>query len=149
MIEKFRESLTEKIDYFPINVTNYNCTNMCCEKNCNKKYTHFITANLFGTELLIPVCKEHSEQMIHMKMFKEHGFQDEVDNNEIPILLCKDNGSNYYFYCKYCQKIHKHGRQEGHRVAHCTNEYSPYHIKGYVLKLESKNDEHCKGGSYE
>ncbi len=68
------------------------------------------------------------------------------EQNEAPTVIVKDDGASYYFYCEYCKKNHRHGRLEGHRVAHCsptrmknrelvpTN--SPYLLNGYHLELE-------------
>lgn len=40
------------------------------------------------------------------------------------------------FWCIYCNRNHLHGRGEGHRIAHCCNEDSPYLKSGYILKVE-------------
>ena len=41
-------------------------------------------------------------------------------------------------WCEYCDKYHVHGFPEGHRVAHCSNQKSPYLQTGYFIKLESE-----------
>jgi len=52
----------------------------------------------------------------------------------MPIVKCKDNGSEYHFYCKYCKRVHVHSRGNGSRVAHCRN--GPYKKTGYILECE-------------
>lgn len=54
---------------------------------------------------------------------------------DIPVVNIIDDGKNYKFYCQFCKRWHRHGRSEGHRVAHCHNPDSPYSETGYVLKL--------------
>lgn len=55
--------------------------------------------------------------------------------NEIPVIMVDDDGYNYFFMCPFCLKAHRHGRSEGHKVAHCMNVYSPYEKTGYILRL--------------
>ena len=57
--------------------------------------------------------------------------------------LRKDFYGGIEFVCKYCRKIHRHGRGEGHRVAHCHNEKSGYEQTGYVLKLSDEEKSKC------
>lgn len=38
------------------------------------------------------------------------------------------------FYCRYCKAWHFHGAGDGHRVAHCWYDDSPYLQHGYVLR---------------
>lgn len=35
--------------------------------------------------------------------------------------------------CRHCEKWHRHGPAEGHRVAHCRDRSSPYWKTGYNL----------------
>ncbi|MBP1934889.1 hypothetical protein [Ammoniphilus resinae] len=37
-------------------------------------------------------------------------------------------------WCPFCQCWHHHSAGEGHRIAHCTDNKSPFHDGGYVLK---------------
>lgn len=37
-------------------------------------------------------------------------------------------------WCDHCHGWHFHGQGEGHRVAHCIDDDSPYRKTGYVLK---------------
>lgn len=37
-------------------------------------------------------------------------------------------------WCPFCKKFHHHGIGEGHRIAHCSNEESPFNQTGYVIK---------------
>jgi len=62
--------------------------------------------------------------------------------DQTPLVECYDTGDNYVFWCFFCEKMHEHGRQEGHRVAHCAersithrNEWvdSPFKDTGYIL----------------
>ena len=46
-------------------------------------------------------------------------------------ILCNDV-SRWLVWCRYCQLWHRHGAQEGHREAHCT-ETTPYTATGYNL----------------
>lgn len=43
------------------------------------------------------------------------------------------NGSQLVVWCQHCGAYHFHGHGEGHRVAHCTVETSPYRETGYDL----------------
>lgn len=38
-------------------------------------------------------------------------------------------------WCHHCRRWHHHGQGEGHRIAHCHDEASPYSETGYVLVL--------------
>jgi hypothetical protein len=37
--------------------------------------------------------------------------------------------------CEYCKTYHFHSIEEGHKVAHCSNENSPYNRTGYEVVL--------------
>jgi hypothetical protein len=51
---------------------------------------------------------------------------------DIPTYECKKEESELIFFCPKCEKTHRHGPQEGHRIAHC---YNPnHHPKGYFIK---------------
>lgn len=61
----------------------------------------------------------------------------------IPVFDTYDTGKHYVCWCPFCEKLHYHGRAEGHRVRHCggrllerSDQYihSPF-MSGYVLKL--------------
>lgn len=59
----------------------------------------------------------------------------------VPVLACFGTGSEQYAgWCPFCRRGHYHGLGEGHRVAHCTNEASPFKEglqqwpHGYTLK---------------
>ena len=45
-------------------ITNYNCDGICCQKYCNKKYTHFIVQEIRGMELVLGFCEEHGEMFV-------------------------------------------------------------------------------------
>ncbi|HDR7790935.1 hypothetical protein AB1I92_29225 [Bacillus mobilis] len=53
-----------------------------------------------------------------------------------PIVLAieRDEKGNLSTWCGVCECFHHHGADEGHRVAHCVNEDSPFISTGYVLK---------------
>ena len=56
---------------------------------------------------------------------------------EIPVVKVfqSKDGVQYVFWCNYCNCFHRHGAVSlGHRIAHCTNHYSPYLRDGYILK---------------
>ncbi|MFS0766184.1 hypothetical protein [Peribacillus phoenicis] len=55
---------------------------------------------------------------------------------DAPVLLGIERGNAGYLavWCPYCVEFHLHGREEGHVVAHCTNEDSPFNKTGYYLK---------------
>lgn len=58
------------------------------------------------------------------------------DSNYIPIILCKsrkDFPEGFTFKCSFCKKSHSHGMNEGHRIAHCHNDKSPYAKTGYIV----------------
>ncbi len=70
-------------------------------------------------------------------------YKDEVGNIvKIPIVLCTHRTDNFpeglQFYCDFCKKNHLHGEGEGHRVAHCHNENSPFEKTGYILQKTKK-----------
>lgn len=53
---------------------------------------------------------------------------------EVKVFITKD-GVQYFFWCSFCSTYHRHGAVSlGHRVAHCSNPYSPYLFDGYILK---------------
>ena len=76
-----------------------------------------------------------------------HAQPTETDMNEtktmpngktVPAIRCElesfDRGKEVWsFYCNHCRKRHIHGGAEGHRVAHCLNEASPFIATGYWL----------------
>lgn len=56
---------------------------------------------------------------------------------EIPVVKVfqSKDGVQYVFWCNYCNCLHRHGAVSlGHRIAHCTNHYSPYLRDSYILK---------------
>lgn len=68
-------------------------------------------------------------------------------DGKIPIIeVTQANDYQVCFYCEFCKKIHLHGGNgedaNGHRCAHCHNEFSPFDDKGYILqfKQESKQN---------
>jgi hypothetical protein len=53
-----------------------------------------------------------------------------TETDEIPVLPAIDTGQHFKVWCRHCRRWHWHGREEGHRVAHCDN-----WTRGYVLRL--------------
>jgi hypothetical protein len=52
----------------------------------------------------------------------------------IPTLLAERTADDELrVWCRYCGKFHYHGAADGHRVAHCIADDSPYHLTGYYL----------------
>jgi hypothetical protein len=76
-----------------------------------------------------------------LKQINKIGFS--LDNHKLtPIILCDsriDFPQGMEFYCKYCKIKHKHGIGDGHRVAHCEANNSPYFNAGYVTILNRGN----------
>lgn len=56
----------------------------------------------------------------------------------VPVIYCKETADNWIFLCKFCKRIHYHGKMEGHRNAHCHNPKSPYAYTGYYIKLKKE-----------
>jgi len=64
----------------------------------------------------------------------------------MPVLLARvsEDGINMIIWCPFCRCSHFYGTGsdptgkagEGHRVAHCINESSPFKGTGYILKLD-------------
>lgn len=46
-------------------------------------------------------------------------------------ILCKQEGNQLAFYCKYCKKKHYHGLGEGYRHPHC---FDKGYTQDYYLK---------------
>ncbi len=74
------------------------------------------------------------------------GYKKIKDNNgiihKIPIILCeirKDYPKGMQFYCEFCKRVHLHGESEGHRIAHCHSEMSPFAHTGYIIQRKQKN----------
>lgn len=44
-------------------IYNYNCDGLCCEKTCDKRYTHFQKVEMYGMTLLLGFCDEHSDKI--------------------------------------------------------------------------------------
>lgn len=67
----------------------------------------------------------------------------------IPVLngrYRKDFPKGIEVWCNFCNKWHRHGIGEGHRVAHCHSEKSPYARTGYIIKL-MKGQTACKSST--
>lgn len=60
----------------------------------------------------------------------------------MPHLDAYDTGEGYVVWCDFCGRLHEHGREGGHCLAHCgTDIYgakSPYEDTGYVLVYDGK-----------
>lgn len=56
--------------------------------------------------------------------------------NDIPVLEAfeRNEQGDLSIYCVFCQEHHHHGQGDGHRIAHCTNEDSPFIKTGYIIK---------------
>src|SRR5262245_956223 len=58
-----------------------------------------------------------------------------MEETDYPIVdAYADREGMLRMWCDYCQKWHFHGQGEGHRVAHCIDDKSPYRKTGYILK---------------
>jgi hypothetical protein len=60
---------------------------------------------------------------------------DFINGRRIPTVYAEPtpSGNGLRFYCIYCGVWHQHGRGDGHAVAHCFVEDSPYSETGYEL----------------
>ena len=56
---------------------------------------------------------------------------------ETPEHVLVDGVSKYRVWCDHCKVWHFHGAMEEHRIAHCTDQASPYWKTGYNLALAS------------
>lgn len=61
-----------------------------------------------------------------------------MNTTDIPVLrateIIKNNKSvQLKVWCKHCKSYHYHGLDEGHRIAHCFNDNSPYRTTGYFI----------------
>lgn len=67
---------------------------------------------------------------------------------EFPIMLGFEKEGLLAVWCPFCADFHYHTDGEGHRVAHCKNPNSPFHISGYIVKKaggrELKNEKNHK-----
>jgi hypothetical protein len=61
---------------------------------------------------------------------------EEADSDGYPILpaYIRDGHGYLSVWCRYCKKFHQHGQGDGHRVAHCLSDASPYRTTGYILR---------------
>src|SRR5262249_62082780 len=69
----------------------------------------------------------------------------------LPVLLARlsDDGINLIVWCPFCRFNHYHGTfgdptgrdGEGHRVAHCIDDGSPFKKTGYLLRLDREGEE--------
>jgi hypothetical protein len=48
----------------------------------------------------------------------------------MPVDGCTDQ---WKVWCQYCETFHFHGAIDGHRVAHCHTDSSPYKRSGYII----------------
>lgn len=58
----------------------------------------------------------------------------------IPVLKGIIDGSRLTVWCPVCSHSHFHGKDQGHRVAHCASKDSPYHLTGYYIATFSKKE---------
>lgn len=62
---------------------------------------------------------------------------DLVGGRRPPVVFAEasDDGRTCRFFCRYCDRHHIHGYGEGHRVAHCLADDSPYRVTGYIVRI--------------
>lgn len=55
---------------------------------------------------------------------------------DAPVLLGIERSSDGSFavWCPHCVEFHRHGKEQGHVVSHCTNRESPLIKTGYYIK---------------
>jgi hypothetical protein len=56
--------------------------------------------------------------------------------SKFPVLMAwpSANGRTVSAWCPHCCRYHTHGRGDGHRVAHCAGDSSPFKDTGYVIR---------------
>ena len=62
---------------------------------------------------------------------------------KIPVIKClprDDCSGGLMFWCPFCKEWHYHGKDDGHRIAHCTGYDSPFDQTGYELRMMSKKE---------
>lgn len=65
-----------------------------------------------------------------------HPFDELVDTiTTIRCLPRDDFAGGMMFWCPHCKEWHKHGKNAGHRGAHCVSEGSPYAKEGYIIEM--------------
>src|SRR5947208_2060360 len=78
---------------------------------------------------------------------EEHTHMTTFSTRRIPVFDAYDTGDQYVCWCPFCEKLHRHSRAEGHRVAHCSERpikrsdgymWSPFKATGYILKHVGK-----------
>ena len=67
------------------------------------------------------------------KAYRLHTY-DAIDIPPVLDAYDRQDGCGLAIWCIYCKRYHFHGHGEGHRVAHCFKEDSPYQRSGYTLK---------------
>ena len=73
------------------------------------------------------------------------GFK-EISKKIVPIIECYERTDIFLegsmeFYCIFCKKTHRHGKGNGHRIAHCSNIKSPFIETGYIINLKKSNED--------
>ena len=117
----------------------------CSERNCSGKPTRFGVIKLGQMSMVVCLCDKHAIMSDTRTALKNYGSMEIVDEHwdkkqKKFIVPCRKNGyGQVYFNCIWCGVEHTHGAQEGHRVAHCESEGSPYSEDGYYLVKESKD----------
>jgi len=43
-------------------ITNYNCDGLCCNKFCDRRYTHFIEKTMNGMIVILGFCENHANE---------------------------------------------------------------------------------------
>ncbi len=61
------------------------------------------------------------------------GFKEDHDQVYPIVAAYTDESKHLCFWCNYCDEWHYHGINEGHRLAHCFSERSPFLQNGVVL----------------
>ena len=117
----------------------------CSERNCSSKPTRYGVITLGQMSMVVCLCDEHAvmaDTRVALKNYDDMGVVDEHWNQEQKkfIMPCRENDNGQlYFNCIWCGVEHRHGAQEGHRLAHCSSAGSPYTKDGYYLVKESEN----------
>lgn len=63
--------------------------------------------------------------------------------NSVPVLLGfnrSKSDNSLMVWCPYCSEWHNHGNEQGHVIAHCTKNQSPFKETGYRIKKVTKTD---------
>ncbi len=93
---------------------------------------------------------------IRIRYFHDHRLPIVEDYPVLDGYVLKNDPYHVFVWCPYCQEMHLHGRgaleeqaamgvssADGHRVAHCIGESSPFKHGGYIVKTQGFTTQTC------